>query len=95
MTRRMSRMLCVLAALPLAGCGWLPDAYSGCNEVQTYQTAQQVEPLRVPSGSDLPDTRNALKIPNLKTPELPRDPATCLEHPPPYGAERPQPKADS
>jgi hypothetical protein len=79
MNLRAMRLACTLAALPLAGCGWLPDAYSGCNELQTYQ----------------PDTRNALKIPDLKTPELPRDPATCLEHPPPYGAERPQAKADS
>jgi uncharacterized lipoprotein len=95
MSLRAMRPAWALAALPLAGCGWLPDAYTGCNELQTYQTARQAEPLRVPAGADLPDTRNALKIPDLKTPELPRDPATCLEHPPPYGAERPQPKADS
>jgi opacity protein-like surface antigen len=38
--------------------------------------------LRVPAGADLPDTRNALKIPDVKAPELPPDPGRCLEHPP-------------
>jgi uncharacterized lipoprotein len=74
------------AALALAGCGWLPDAYSGCNEAQPYQAANDVGPLRVPAGADLPDTRNALKIPELARPELPRDPGSCLEHPPPYAS---------
>ena len=40
---------------------------------------------------NLPDTRNALKIPELKNPELPREPGTCLEHPPPYGDARAEP----
>jgi uncharacterized lipoprotein len=93
MMKRAMRMAWVAAALPLAGCGWLPDAYTGCNDLQPYQTAKQAEPLKVPSGADQPDTRNALKIPDLKTPELPHEPDTCLEHPPPYGKERPQPKA--
>jgi uncharacterized lipoprotein len=74
----------VLAAAALSGCGWLPDAYTGCDEARPYQSAQDVGPLRVPAGADLPDTRNALKIPELKSPELPRDPASCLEHPPPF-----------
>ena len=95
MTQRAMRLAWVLAALPLAGCGWLPDAYTGCNEARPYQSAKDVGPLRVPAGADLPDTRNALKIPELKTPELPRDPGSCLEHPPPYGAARPQAKPDS
>ncbi len=47
--------------------------------------AKQEEPLRVPAGADLPDTRNALKIPELKSPELPAEPGSCLEHPPSDG----------
>lgn len=75
----------LLAAVAiLSGCGWLPDAYTGCDEAQPYQAAQDVGPLRVPAGADRPDTRNALKIPELKAPELPREAGTCLEHPPPY-----------
>ncbi len=75
----------IAAALPLCGCGLLPDARSGCDEARPYQSAVDGAPLRVPAGSDLPDTRNALKIPELKTPELPREPGTCLEHPPAIG----------
>jgi opacity protein-like surface antigen len=83
---RMTRWVWIGAALPLTGCGLLPDAYSGCNEPQPYQAAMDGAPLRVPAGSDLPDTRNALRIPELATPELPRDPGGCLEHPPTIGA---------
>jgi opacity protein-like surface antigen len=79
---RAMRFAFVAAAAALSGCGWLPDAYTGCEEAQVYQSAQDVGPLRVPTGADQPDTRNALKIPEMKAPELPRDPGTCLEHPP-------------
>lgn len=72
----------IAIVLPLAGCSVLPDAYTGCNEVQPYELARQQGPLRVPAGADLPDTRNALKIPEVKGPELPPDPDSCLEHPP-------------
>lgn len=77
--------LALALALPLAGCGWLPDAYTGCEEARPYQAARQAEPLRVPAGADLPDTRNSLRIPELNTPELPRAPGSCLEHPPEFG----------
>lgn len=79
------------ALITLGGCGWLPDAYSGCDDVKPYESARELPPLDVPAGADLPDTRNALDIPEVRSPELPREPGTCLEHPPPYGTERPQP----
>jgi uncharacterized lipoprotein len=85
-------MLAATAALfMLEGCGWLPDAYSGCNDAEPYQSARQQPPLKAPSGADVPDTRDALKIPEVKAPQLPAQPGTCLEHPPAYGKERPQP----
>jgi opacity protein-like surface antigen len=86
MRRSVTRFAWLAAALPLGGCGWLPDAYTGCADARPYQSARQMEPLRVPSGADLPDTRNALRIPELKTPELPLGPGSCLEHPPDFGA---------
>jgi len=89
MTIRDIRMALPAVALSLAGCGLLPDAYTGCNEAQPYQAAEQREQLRVPAGADLPDTRNALKIPEVRSPELPRDPNSCLEHPPTYAENRP------
>lgn len=80
------RVVCIAIALPLAGCSVLPDAYSGCNDPKPYETARDLQPLKVPAGADLPDTRNALKIPEVKGPELPEDPGSCLDHPPAIGA---------
>lgn len=85
MSKRAVRMAWLAAALPLGGCGLLPDAHSGCTDAQPFQAAQQMESLRVPAGADLPDTRNALRIPAMPTPELPRAPGSCLEHPPAFG----------
>ena len=91
MRNRMKRLLIgVSGLLPLAGCGLLPDAYSGCDKVQPYQAAEQAAPLAVPAGADLPDTRNALKIPEIRTPQVPAEPGKCLEHPPSYGSARPR-----
>jgi uncharacterized lipoprotein len=93
--RRLANALAAAAAFsPLAGCGWLPDAYSGCEEIQPYESARHQPPLRVPAGADPPDTQNALKIPDVKAPELPKEAGRCLDHPPPYGKERPQAAKD-
>jgi hypothetical protein len=70
--------------LPLAGCAWLPNAYTSCEEVQPYESARQAEPLRVPTSADMPDSRGALQIPEIKSPELPPEPGRCLDHPPAY-----------
>ncbi len=91
MRKRVKHLFWILAALPIGGCGWLPDAYTGCDDVKPYQSARQLDLLRVPSGADLPDTRNALRIPEVKAPELPPEPGRCLDHPPAYGADRPKP----
>ena len=72
--------------LALAGCSVLPDAYTGCNDSKPYQSATEEEPLKVPAGADMPDTRNALKIPVVKTPEVPAEPGSCLDHPPAFGS---------
>jgi len=80
----LRRLALIAAVLPVAGCAWLPDAYTGCEEAQPYQSARQAEPLRVPAGADQPDTRAALRIPEVKNPELPPEPGRCLDHPPIY-----------
>jgi len=86
----MFRWIAVAAALAIAaGCGLLPDAYSSCEKPQPYQSARTEAPLRVPSGSDMPDTRNALRIPEVSAPERPADGTACLDHPPSYEASRP------
>ena len=61
MRNGLIRLGCLAIVLPLAGCSVLPDAYTGCNDPKPYEAAVQKEPLRVPAGADLPDTRNALK----------------------------------
>ncbi len=85
MTTGPFRAICVAIVLPLAGCSVLPDAYSGCNDVKPYESARGEAPLQVPAGADQPDTRNALKIPDVNTPELPAEAGTCLDHPPVLG----------
>jgi hypothetical protein len=68
-----------LAALLLAGgCRSL-----SCINPETYSKAQEVQRLKMPVGLDGPDTKQALEIPALNEPEVPRDPdGACLEEPP-------------
>lgn len=84
--------LTALAALT-GGCSLFPDANSSCSKPQPYQSAEETAPLKVPAGSDLPDTRNALDIPAVTAPERPKDAASCIDHPPSYGSARPRPVA--
>lgn len=66
------------ALLLAAGCRSL-----SCINPEIYSNAQEVERLKMPVGLDGPDTRDALEIPALNEPEMPRDPeAGCLEDPP-------------
>ena len=67
------------AALLLAGgCRSL-----SCINPETYSDAQEVQRLKMPVGLDGPDTKQALEIPALNEPEVPRDPkGSCLEEPP-------------
>ena len=47
-----------------------------------YVGAQELPPLKAPPGLDPPDTRNALKVPPLDTPERPRGKnEACLDVP--------------
>jgi uncharacterized lipoprotein len=68
----------------LAGC----RSYQ-CSEPSANDTADVIPPLEVPPGLEPPDTRNALKIPELSEPERPRTKADgCLEEPPSYFPDR-------
>ncbi len=87
----MTRYWIAIAAAALAsGCGLLPDAETGCDKPRPYQSAVAAPPLRVPAGADLPDTRNALRIPEVHTPERPVEAGRCLDFPPSYGGSRPR-----
>lgn len=86
----MNRIWIAMAASGLAGgCALLPDAASGCDKPQPYQSAQEMPTLQVPPGADLPDTRNALRIPAVPAPQRPPEDGRCLDYPPSYGGTRP------
>lgn len=85
---KRSILLMLLPVCLLAGaCNLLPDANSGCDKPQPYQSAQDLPPLRAPEGAVAPDTRNAMHIPAASAPEIPAATGRCLDHPPSYGTK--------
>lgn len=63
-----------------SGCSSL---VASCKKAPTYADEKDLPPLRIPVGMDAPDTREALVIPALEEPEVPRGPDDgCLEEPP-------------
>jgi uncharacterized lipoprotein len=85
MQTRPGRLLALLPACLLVGaCGLLPNAYSGCDKAQPYQSARDLPPLRVPDGSVAPDTHNALRIPVVNAPVISAAEKRCLDHPPSF-----------
>ena len=54
-----------------------------------YVGAKEMPPLKAPDGLDAPDTRNALKVPVLNTPERVRGvDEPCLDAPPPFSTQK-------
>jgi uncharacterized lipoprotein len=95
----MRRLIVVsMFVLPfaLAGCKLMRPESSTCHERQAYESAGSVAPLHAPEGLAQPNTRNALKIPDLPADVAPRvrgkhDP--CLDEPPSFYPDRPKPAA--
>lgn len=82
----------LLAALPLmlllSGCGSL-FAIS-CAKPEDFASVVENPPLKIPAGRDAPDTRSALSIPPLDSPEAPRPAdAPCLDTPPKFAPAAP------
>ncbi len=75
-----------LAVLMVSGCSWMHrNRVSSCRETTVVTEAHSNPPLKVPPGLDAPDTRNAVKVPDLNEPERPRGPREpCLSQPPSY-----------
>jgi hypothetical protein len=68
------------ALLLSAGC----QTVGSCSHPLTDDVAQERGRLKMPVGLDGPDTSQAVSIPPLTAPELPREKgAACLEQPPP------------
>jgi uncharacterized lipoprotein len=85
--------LTLTAAVSLAGCHAFTSRTNACHNKQPYMAATSAPPLRIPPGLDMPDTTNALHIPELKEPLPPprkgKDP--CLDESPPYKVVKPVP----
>ena len=86
---------CVLALGVLSGCK--SHAPTCKQDNKDYVGAKELPPLEAPPNLDPPNTRNALKIPPLSTPERVRGKnEPCLDTPPPFanpkGPDAPKPK---
>jgi uncharacterized lipoprotein len=85
----------VLALAALSGC---KSKSASCHQSnKEYAGAQELPPLKAPPNLDPPNTRNALKVPPLDTPERIRGKdEPCLDIPPPFanpkGPDTPKPK---
>jgi uncharacterized lipoprotein len=85
----------VLAFAVLPGCK--SRATTCKQDNKDYVGAKEMPPLKAPPELSAPDTRNALKVPPLDTPERVRAKTEpCLDIPPPFattpGADAPKPK---
>lgn len=87
--------LLVLACFALGACRH--GRVASCPKPGVYAQAGSIPPLRIPSGLQAPDTRGALRIPDLNEPEQPLPKvAPCLDQPPRYSpnAKLTNPDAD-
>jgi len=83
MTKALKIFLGGAALVAAAGC------HSGgavCEKPGIYTLAQSAPPLKIPVGLQSPNTREALRIPELNEPEPPprRKGDACLDEPPKY-----------
>jgi uncharacterized lipoprotein len=91
-------------ALAIAGLVAVLCVTSGCNPFRRsqadavckgpegYADAASIPALQIPAGLESPDTRQALRIPDLGTPEPPprKQSQGCLDEPPPYVIAKPK-----
>jgi uncharacterized lipoprotein len=86
--------LVVAVAGALGGCRAIGGGSTACHKPAPYQAAESRPPLEIPPGLEAPDTRGALRIPQLNEPAPPpRDSGPCLDEPPPFAVPRP-PRAE-
>jgi uncharacterized lipoprotein len=82
----------LVAVSVLSGCGKRMVTCKQDNK--DYVGAQELPPLKAPPGLEAPNTRNALKVPPLNTPERVRGrDEPCLDVPPPYTSSSAKPAA--
>jgi uncharacterized lipoprotein len=78
--------LVLVAVFAAASSGCFKSKMTSCGQTnKDYAGAQEMPPLQAPPGLDPPNTRNALKVPPLDTPERVRGKdEPCLDMPPPF-----------
>lgn len=92
MARVSSLVLAAAASLALTGCASIGG--ENCHEPQEYQVATSVPSLQIPEGLSAPQTRGALKIPDVGDTARKRGPdEPCLDEPPSFYPGRPKPGA--
>jgi uncharacterized lipoprotein len=75
-------------AVTASGCKSLLHS-KACLKPGAYVDARNEQPLKVPAGMDAPDTRGALKIPDVSQPAKVRTAADgCLDAPPKFEAPK-------
>jgi len=84
------RFVLLFVVLALSGCGLFRPTFESCEEAPAYAEAEELPLLVVPDGVDAPNTRNALKVPAVTTPERPLN-GRCIDAPPSYSPARPVP----
>ena len=87
--------LTLLAVLVTAGCNPFrrhSAAAELCKEPEGYARAVEGANLKIPAGLESPDTRSALRIPDLTTPTPPprKKEQGCLDQPPSYTVAKPK-----
>ncbi len=89
--RAVGAVVCALGLLAASGCASLRHGKPKgphCPEPALTGDVKNMPPLRVPTGLDAPDTRNAVKVPPLPEPQVARAPdAPCLSAPPSFGKQ--------
>jgi uncharacterized lipoprotein len=82
---RATLLMSAALLLSLSSCSWMHRGSKSCREPPVGGEARNMPPLKVPTGLDAPDTRNAIKVPPLDEPERPRAPGDpCLSMPPSF-----------
>ena len=76
-------LACLLSVAVISGC---KSRMVSCRQDnKDYAGARELPPLTAPPGLEVPNTRNALKVPPLDTPERIRGKdEPCLDSPPPF-----------
>ena len=84
------RIAVLITALAFAGLAGCKTPLESCRQTnKDYSGAQELPPLKATPGLEPPNTRNALKVPPISSPERIRGKnEPCLDTPPPFSTPK-------